>query len=923
MALICLYRFLKIISLGLLVLCVSCNVSRTGIDKYARMQSYYVEGTQLSKQNEFKKAIVAFNKCLYYADNFKNNRIIAECNNGIAYAYFRMNKYLVAKNFYENALKINPVDSKLTDSHFLSAIGNCFHFSGVTDSAEYYYKEAGKLANSPVDKCSVWNNWGLLKQQIGRYDTSLELFEKAKSQLGHLDPGRLKQEVLMNLGVLHFILNDTANTFKYFQNALAEADKTHDTIDKAIILLNRVRLFLELQQNDNANIDLRSSESLLYPKPAYNLGDVHYWLELCEAEKFFRERDTISADASLQGTLKNIEPEGNPFLRLSALTALGSVKNSMKEYDTGQKMFQRVISFLNSTNFNQFEFQLSAYIGIANSYAGLNELAKAGEYYRKASDALKAQIQSQMSYFSETDRTQYLESVQPFFESPERFALKVKDKIPEMCSMIYDNCLFLKGSQLSGTRDMLEAIRKERDEKTLQTFIQWKKLKNTLAFQFTLPYDKRSIDLNDVEEKANELERELMKSSDAFTTERAKLAVNWKMVRDKLKTKEAAIEFISFTNYKSDGSSDTVYCALVLRPGFEFPKLVYLTEMNRFYGQLKRVGIEHDSTLVKRIYSSNQTYELIWQPLDSLLAGVETVYYSPVGLLHTVSFAAIRLQDQRYLSDKYKLNLLTSTKQIVFPDSDFRLTDISSAALYGGIYYGIGQSKEPASLKDVGHNQDGLGYLQGSLKEIMEVEPVLRNNGIHVSTFKELNATEASFKKEANENGVNIIHISTHGIYFRDLKVRGANLIYGEQVLRYADNPLLRSGLIMAGVNDRWNHKPPVEETDDGVLTAYEVANTDLSNTKLAVLSACETGLGDIKGTEGVYGLQRAFKIAGVDFVIKSLWKVPDNETSELMKAFYENWATGIGIREAFNNAQSSMSKKYDPYYWAAFVLSN
>ncbi len=132
----------------------------------------------------------------------------------------------------------------------------------------------------------------------------------------------------------------------------------------------------------------------------------------------------------------------------------------------------------------------------------------------------------------------------------------------------------------------------------------------------------------------------------------------------------------------------------------------------------------------------------------------------------------------------------------------------------------------------------------------------------------------------------------------------------------------MRSGLFFAGANNAWKGKP-IQGVEDGILTSYEVSNLYLPNTKLAVLSACQTALGDIQGNEGVYGLQRAFKIAGVQNLVMSLWKVPDAETAEFMQAFYKNIFEKQSINNAFYNAQTVMKNKYraEPYKWAAWVL--
>ncbi|HRG34594.1 MAG TPA: CHAT domain-containing protein, partial [Saprospiraceae bacterium] len=144
-----------------------------------------------------------------------------------------------------------------------------------------------------------------------------------------------------------------------------------------------------------------------------------------------------------------------------------------------------------------------------------------------------------------------------------------------------------------------------------------------------------------------------------------------------------------------------------------------------------------------------------------------------------------------------------------------------------------------------------------------------------------------------------------------------------EPIFKISDHPMLRSGLIMAGGNAAWQGKQTLEGREDGVLTAYEISQMNLSNTELVVLSACETGLGDIQGNEGVYGLQRAFKIAGAKYLIMSLWQVPDKQTSLLMTTFYKKWLEDkMSIPDAFHAAQKQLRDGgLEPYYWAGFVL--
>jgi len=217
------------------------------------------------------------------------------------------------------------------------------------------------------------------------------------------------------------------------------------------------------------------------------------------------------------------------------------------------------------------------------------------------------------------------------------------------------------------------------------------------------------------------------------------------------------------------------------------------------------------------------------------------------------------------------------------------------------------------------------GFLEGTEKEAEQICQYLNEQKIPNRLYRETAGNEESFKRLSGMP-VGVIHLATHGFFLEDIKSEySRNIVQqlGGGRDKAFENPLLRSGLIMSGANDQWLDKEVKQDgREDGILTADEIARLNLTKTRLVVLSACETGLGDVKNSEGVFGLQRAFKLAGVESLIMSLWKVPDAATSELMSTFYQEWLSGQTKQNAFKTAQQKVREKYQsPYYWAAFVM--
>jgi CHAT domain-containing protein len=515
---------------------------------------------------------------------------------------------------------------------------------------------------------------------------------------------------------------------------------------------------------------------------------------------------------------------------------------------------------------------------------------------------------------------------------------------PDLSPSCYDNALFLKGFLQNA------AIRVNHptlpDSSTTEQYYLFKSLHRRLAAEYAKPIAERK-NVEELENRANDLEKELARKIAGYGE--ALRQVKWQEVQAALKPGEAAIEFVHYQYWNKKETDSTLYAALVLRPGMAQPLFVPLFEEKQLESLLAPNGQTPD-LFYKNLYSwegKGQTLrQLVWQPLEAALSGAKTVYFAPSGLLHRLNLGAIPSAAKATVGDHYRVVGLNSTRNVgrVSNPADVA-TDVSTttAALFGGIQYDMDSTavlREQAKFSPEKNNTlrgqldfaqsdstlrgGAWRYLPGSEKEVAEVEKIMANAGIKAQVFKGFSGSEARFKAMSKPSP-RILHLATHGFFFPDPKAAPIKTGPDDQVVfKNSDHPLIRSGLVLAGGNYAWQTGKPLKSSvEDGILTAYEISQIDLSQTELVVLSACETGLGDIKGSEGIYGLQRAFKIAGAKRVLMSLWQVPDQQTSRLMGLFYKNWLSDkMPVGDALQAAKNTLRDRgYDPFYWAGFVL--
>lgn len=423
---------------------------------------------------------------------------------------------------------------------------------------------------------------------------------------------------------------------------------------------------------------------------------------------------------------------------------------------------------------------------------------------------------------------------------------------------------------------------------------------------------------------------------------------DWESIRNTLNPGEAAIEIMKIPrfgfypniynpNVRNFYANDSgYYCAVIIKSHSQKPEYVLFTNsmsIDSVYEKYYRKAIYItqkdviDKDIAELLRDSkrhlSKSYTYLWKDIDSKLNGIKKIYISNDGIYQKINPNILIDESGKYNIDKYEIEIVTSLNRLLTPARN-EISHHQVAALFGNPDFETIDEKiyDNNSIENLsvitlrGNNQLDKKWrmLKQTNVEIDEITRILVKNNCSVNKYTKAQATEKNLK---NVQSPAILHIATHG-YFLNTIIESESK---HSVGNINSNPMMNSGLILAGANIDNEDNTTLQ---DGVLTASEAARLDLGSTELVVLSACETGLGEVKNGEGIYGLQRAFFLAGANTLMMSLWKVDDLATKELMVQFYKNYISTTNATHSLIKAQQTLrrDKRFEhPMFWGGFIV--
>ncbi|WP_462254166.1 CHAT domain-containing protein [Ekhidna sp.] len=765
-----------------------------------------------------------------------------------------------------------------------------------------------------VERAESLEHLALFYERMGRFSeaesTLLQVLALKRSIPDEADI--LIIETLNDLGIMYHRLGEVRKASQMFQEVISESEENVGTDHPFYATAKNNLGTLALESGDVVGardlfVDALATYKVkfgtthpYYANTLNNLARVERKLgNNAQAEKYYME--VLEIDERIYG--KNHPNYATTLINVGVLfSSLGREQEADRFYREAVEIRERVLGVNHPGYASALEYMGMHSLAVSNT-------EEAENFFRKSIEIQIGQIGTLFPIMNEKERAIFFNRIKSNIDRYNYVASQLLSENPELVKQIFDFQIKTKGFLFNPSQNIQEHVDSSSDLDLKAKYRKWQSDKRLLASYYQMGVQElaqQNINLEFEESRVDRLEKDLESKLANFEETLHKVDKDWKSVQAFVKPGEAIIKLVRIREFKSltqtvetlfGFTDNTRYLAIIFQHGQDEPSFVML-------GSEEETELDHSSRLKNAIINGqeqNVTYNLFWNPIDQKLGDVNVVRVIPDGIFYQVNPNALTTPTNKNLIDKYFVTYLTASKDLFRPEVEIFNR---KSYLFGNPLYNQNESDDRLNLEDMPESESEIRGIQTVLSEDWHVKSHLKDN-----------ANELKIRSAYNPT---VLHIDSHA-FFNDQ----SNFIANHSPI---DNPLFRSGIYLAGASEtfaRYMRGIRTIPENDGILTTYEAMNLDLSKTQLVVLPSCEFGSDLAENNEGIYGLQRAFTVAGARNIITSLMRIDDKISSELMILFYQKLNETNKVMESLKYAQLKMREKYsDPKIWGAFILT-
>jgi CHAT domain-containing protein/Tfp pilus assembly protein PilF len=873
-------------------------------------------------------------KSAYYAQSLSK---VGEAN-------YLGGKFKIAIDFYQQSLKSYSLiegDYRQQTAKINNNISSCYQQMGNYPTAGDYLtrsialkKELGQTGEASYAKSL--NNLGQLYIEQGKYHEAEPVLIEALDIKTRTEG---KESIsyatsLLNIGILYKNLSNYKRAETYLAEALRlmeaklgendpETDKARTNLASVYLSLDKAELAKPLlEKSGKIQNSAKGSSSAEFFSSKFNLASL-YWTtgNTTESKTLFAE------------TLEMIDKKfGNGFpLYAGCLNSLGIISWVEGDLPKAENYLRQALELRKMTLGENHPDYATTLHNLAGLLKDEGKFEQAEKYYKQAFNLYLEQIHEYFPHLSESEQAKFYTQMKERFDMFNCYVISKEGDKSTLLGDMFNFQMATKAILLNSQKSIRNSILSSKDSSLISSFDTWKSLRERYSKLSSLTktdIQERKENISRLQDSINSIEKELASRSDKFSEVQTKKPLKWQDVQKQLKPDEAAVEIIRFRFFQREWKDDIFYAALILTSETKIsPQLVLI----KYGKELEEKYIKNYTKSISMRIKDNESFNYFWKDIDKLTSSKKNIYLSPDGIYNKININSLLKPDGTYMIENQYVRLVSNSEDIMnFGKQGQSKIKSKEAILIGSPTFNMSlkdinpsmvEVLPPGSKENLGVNpRIQIESLPGTQIEIASIAEKLESKHWKVTSLTNEKATENNLK---NMNNPYLLHIATHGYFLKDIDIQFRKRAFGMDIQTASDNPLMRSGLLFAGASDALSdNKVFGGDYENGVLYAYEAMNLNIDNSELVVLSACETGLGEIQNGEGVYGLQRAFLAAGVKNIIMSLWKIDDIASQELMTKFYDEYLESGNIASAFRNAQRKMMEKYKhPYFWAAFIM--